>query len=338
MTCVALHRKFWILLLIIFSSIIFLEHQYKVHNVYITNYKEKMYEDNIYDNIYEDNNNTEKMNQDNEEFELIEFSIFQVGHHKCGTSSIFRFFQKNGIASIHDSLFNGKKKNITLNTIMNNNLNNNKFLLSTLDKKYRFYSDYGTHSRNDHIEWYKIISNQYPNSKFILLIRNVNHWLRSRYCHYSPPPIDSFIIDKLKKPKYHNSLIFKNKSDIEKEIFILNEWKHEWYEYICKLLKYFNHNNLNKNLLIYNIEYDSMDKIIEFYEKYNLKLNIVNVNKDETRQKNNRIEQLYKWNNITKEYKQFDCKQTETPFNNEYLRIAQYCHVTYDKINGFYYQ
>ena len=36
-------------------------------------------------------------------------------------------------------------------------------------------------------------------------------------------------------------------------------------------------------------------------------------------------------------YQEFDCDQKETQFNNEYLRIEQYCNITYDKVNGFYY-
>mmetsp|Transcript_50086 Transcript_50086/g.44895 ORF Transcript_50086/g.44895 Transcript_50086/m.44895 type:complete len:184 (+) Transcript_50086:51-602(+) len=142
------------------------------------------------------------------------FLIFQLGHHKCGTRWLYFLFKKNNIKSVHNNRFHNEiSHNTTMVRIMNEQWNNNySQILSDLDNKYRFYSDYGTHSDIHHIEWYKILSNQYPNSKYILLIRNINRWLKSRYLHYSYP-VKQFIVDRIKSTQKFQ-VNNKNKNNI----------------------------------------------------------------------------------------------------------------------------
>eukprot|EP00483_Globobulimina_turgida_P006640 UN06650 len=169
----------------------------------------------------------------------IYYHIFQVGFHKCGARTLFHFFRKNGIPSVHNQDFDGKISSITLFERMNTLYESNLSILTNLSDKYRFYSDYGLYPSNNIIPWYRIIDKQYPNSKYIVLIRNVNHWLKSRYTHIHN---GKFINEKIKAKEEKT---YKNMDDMEADVMILTSWKHSWYNYLCKVFEIFHKDNPN---------------------------------------------------------------------------------------------
>jgi hypothetical protein len=75
-----------------------------------------------------------------------------------------------GFKSIH---FKFEDEQMSL--IMKSNRRNNQKIMHGLN--FDFYSDFGGQS------WYKSLDEQYPKSKFILTVRDMNEWLVSREAH-----------------------------------------------------------------------------------------------------------------------------------------------------------
>jgi hypothetical protein len=103
--------------------------------------------------------------------------IFQIGFNKCGTTSLFHLFKKNGIKSVHHS-FNGVK----ISKVIYDNLHKGLPLLDSIDD-FVFYSDMEWGQQLYAYKLFRELDNQYPESKFILNIRNVDNWLKSRLNH-----------------------------------------------------------------------------------------------------------------------------------------------------------
>lgn len=103
--------------------------------------------------------------------------IFQIGFNKCGTTSLFHFFKKNGIPSVHHS-FNG----IRISKRIYDNLSKGLPLLDSIDD-FVFYSDMEWGQQLYAYKLFRELDNQYPKSKFILNIRNIDNWLKSRLDH-----------------------------------------------------------------------------------------------------------------------------------------------------------
>ena len=105
--------------------------------------------------------------------------FFQIGFHRCGTTSIHKFFEANGIPSVHYD--RGR-----LATTMFDNLAQGRYILSG----YESYSAFGdmellTHDR--YLEAYKLyrpIMVQVPDAKFILNVRDPDKWIMSRLIHH----------------------------------------------------------------------------------------------------------------------------------------------------------
>eukprot|EP01084_Bolivina_argentea_P151473 264372_1 len=265
--------------------------------------------------------------------------IFLIGFNKCGTRTLFRFFLKNRIPSIHWT-YPDHNFNYTLPDIMTNlYLKNESFFSSNLFNQYMFYSDFGVYPgyptiHNFTIPWYKILLNKYPsvNIKFILNIRNVNHWLKSRYFHGTLDNATLFISNW-----YNNKSILVEHGhpygNIQIEAGILQQWKYIWYKYICNLLKYFNNNN-SDNLLIFDVEKDSIYKLIYFFNKFNLKLNASlyrqygrTGSRKDFKERWKTKSQTKKWHHITNNYSPFiyiDDTYYDL-YDNEYQRIMDVC-------------
>ena len=112
--------------------------------------------------------------------------IFQIGFNKCGTTSLYYFFLLNGIDSVHWKTRIGKnRENICITAVKN--LCSQKKIFEDLD--YVFYSDMEYVSSKQIIylyEYFNIIHDHYPNSKFILNTRNIDEWINSRLNHNGP--------------------------------------------------------------------------------------------------------------------------------------------------------
>ena len=106
--------------------------------------------------------------------------IFIIGFNKTGTRTLHNYFQKNSIPSIHYD--NGRLANE-----IKYNFENNKKLLNGYDK-FTVFSDMenilGKDLNYAHIEYFTEMEKQYPSAKFILNIRDVNNWIKSRNKHW----------------------------------------------------------------------------------------------------------------------------------------------------------
>ena len=100
--------------------------------------------------------------------------IFVIGFNRCGTTSLHRFFVAAGRRSIHWDY--GR-----LAQAMERNAAGRRVIAGYDD--YDVYSDlyyacvHGVHEANQH---YRLLAEQEPDALFILNVRDVERWLRSR--------------------------------------------------------------------------------------------------------------------------------------------------------------
>ena len=177
--------------------------------------------------------------------------IFIIGFNRCGTRTLHYFFKDNNLKSIHWD-------NNNLVDVFENNIKNGNKLLEngkTINKKVNSNCNYGEATvfsdmtkhviNKDAKDYYKRLDKDYPNSKFILNIRDVNKWIQSRIKHANGSVLNE-------QMNFHNC--------DEKQIEII--WKNMYEKHIRDVNDYFK--NRKSDLCIYDIENDTIDKIIEF--------------------------------------------------------------------------
>jgi len=172
--------------------------------------------------------------------------IFQIGFNKCGTRTIHNFFLRNGVKSAH-------WENNKLADTIHKNYNNNLPLLTGIDK-YTVYTDMENVDTQiyAHILYYKELDRQYPNSKFILNIRDRDKWITSRLNH-----------NNLKSGKY--LITTMNYYDYTEEQ-VINMWINDWENHIRDVKDYFK--DRPNDLLIFDIEEDNVSKLVKFFSPY----------------------------------------------------------------------
>lgn len=189
--------------------------------------------------------------------------IFQIGFNKCGTVSFSDMFKKVKnpvIKTIHWDHGN------LASTILHN-LTNDLPLLTTYED-YKFFSDMeyffidqtGKYNYFFAPKLFKMFDHQYPNSKFILNIRDVNKWIDSRTNHKMCKWFDGKLLDTQSTYIEYHQLCYSLSEDAIKA-----KWKHDWYEHISNVKNYFKHRP--NDLLVYDIEKDDMSKIKEFFKQ-----------------------------------------------------------------------
>ena len=177
--------------------------------------------------------------------------VFFIGFNKTATISFHKFFEQQGYKSFHHI----KKKKYLGKSILDN-LQEGKELLYGIDK-YDIYSDFCYSTENilyEATENFKLLDQQYPNSYFILQTRDEDDWIKSRFNHKSKNAEDFYVRAK-KALNLNNSELKKywleNRKILHKEI-----------------RDYFKNHN---KFIEFNIDIDSIDKIIKFLRKdYNL--------------------------------------------------------------------
>ena len=164
--------------------------------------------------------------------------VFQIGFNKCGTTSLCSFFNRNGHKAVHWD--KGKWQNI-----VKTNLAEGKLLLEGLEF-IKFFSDMTSIQYN-----YKTLAVQYPESKFIYNVRNLDNWLVSKSTH-TPNWLNPYVRgDK----EYFNLYGY--------EIPRREYWRTHWLIHRQAIEDYFV-GVLSKRLLIFDIEKDTGDKIANF--------------------------------------------------------------------------
>lgn len=193
--------------------------------------------------------------------------IFQIGFNKCGTFSfceLFSKFTEPKILSVHWDLGRLALK-------MQENLLDNKNLLVGYEQ-YVVYTDMETCIYNDLNNTYKyhfmfkyfdLLDKQYPNSKFILNTRPVDNWISSRLNHTNGYKMINEKVVELNPPEPYY-ITHLNMYRIQSIPTLVNIWRVEWNDHHKKVKQYFKHRP--KDLLIFDIENDSFEKIVEFFK------------------------------------------------------------------------
>jgi len=102
--------------------------------------------------------------------------IFCIGFNKCGTTSLFKYFQANGIPSIHNA-----QGRLALGMLVN--MINGKPIFEGFDKRFRCFSDMVYVNDRIAIEGnvhFRTMDRDYPGSYFIYNSRNMEKWLNSK--------------------------------------------------------------------------------------------------------------------------------------------------------------
>lgn len=121
--------------------------------------------------------------------------VFFIGFNKCGTKTVTNFFRSNSYRSMHcrarpviyDYLPRRLwlTKTVSAARIIDENLKNNRPVLHGLPP-YRVYSDL-TNVRDGKVieacRHFKRLHAEYPQSYFVLNVRPVEKWIRSREAH-----------------------------------------------------------------------------------------------------------------------------------------------------------
>lgn len=95
--------------------------------------------------------------------------IFNIGSNRSGTRSLTEALCILGIKSLHYTLGD---LNLHQDIVLKN-LKKNQKLFESVDRDYQGFSDFVGEN------YYQILYEQYPNSKFILTTRPFNDWCRS---------------------------------------------------------------------------------------------------------------------------------------------------------------
>lgn len=174
--------------------------------------------------------------------------IFIIGFNKTGTSTLHNYFIKNSIPSIHWD--NGK----IATKIEYNYEHNNKLL--TGYEKYIVFSDMENYIYDEdiiyaYVTYFKEMDRQYPESKFILNIRNVDNWIKSRNRHMN---------------RNYTKIICKKLNLNEKELN--DKWRDDFYNHKNNVIKYFS--DKHNKLLVFDIEKDSVQKLNDFFPELQL--------------------------------------------------------------------
>lgn len=180
--------------------------------------------------------------------------IFQIGFNKCGTNSFCFLF--NSVRPILRCVHWDYGR---LAYTIHRNFLENKPLLTGYDDFIFFADMEGTVDGNKnsefiyaHKEYYKLLDEQYPESKFILNTRNIHDWIRSRKAHTNRS--DYEIPSYFERCKFHYKL-----NDQE----LVDRWVLDWRNHHEDVIDYFKYRP--NDLLVYDINNDSIDKIKNFF-------------------------------------------------------------------------
>ena len=201
--------------------------------------------------------------------------IFQVGFHRCGTSSLAHFFRANGLRTAH-------WERGVIAASMELAWQDNEPLLSYVDD-YDVYTDmectmpaidrfpnlseeiYGIDlperlrliRDNETIyafKRFKLLDAQYPGSKFILNTRDVDHWVRSRL--------------RFMRGEYRACA--HGQDAHRHEAGLVECWKADWERHLFEVRAHFFARP--GNLLEFDIERDDPEKLVRFFP--DLKLDV----------------------------------------------------------------
>lgn len=169
--------------------------------------------------------------------------VFCIGLNKTGTSSLHKAFEILNLKSVHflDDAGNNIKDILIENYLSKNNI------LKGLEN-YDAFSDW---DRPPHtVNIFKEFDKQYPNSKFILNIRDMNSWVDSREKHvkrnqerkkkYPKEDIKWLEIDRAaweNEFKTHYNEVYSYFKDRQEDLLTFDVTKGDGWEKLCPFLE-----------------------------------------------------------------------------------------------------
>lgn len=170
--------------------------------------------------------------------------VVQIGFHRCGTRSLAQLFAKSGHASAHWRV-KRKQGKIVLARMMKKNIDAGRKCLHRMER-YAFLSDLEFFDEDGTIwsgfKQFRIIDDDYPNTKFLLNTRDKNDWLQSRLHHRN----------------YAQKFIAAHAlPDIDA---CLAMWSAEWDAHLADVRAYFA--DRPDDLIQFDIDTDSVDTLI----------------------------------------------------------------------------
>ena len=169
--------------------------------------------------------------------------IFQIGFNKCGTRSLYRFLQRNGIHSAH---FN---RGMLAQRIQENIDGGRKPLFGRKINAFVGYTDLQRITFHGAIEaatFYRQFFEYYPNSYFILNTRDKDGWLASRKAHGAGNYIN----------RYRVAL------GLPDEASVLAYWSDQWDQHHEEVQSFFK--DKPGRLIVYDIKTDHPQKMVDF--------------------------------------------------------------------------
>lgn len=182
--------------------------------------------------------------------------IFVIGMNRTGTRTLCSFFRANGIPSVHWD--RGR-----LARSMYRNLQRRKPLLDPeYEQNFRVFTDMEDVDGPDGpilmYRHFELLDKQYPGSKFILNTRPLNNWIRSRVQFQKGAYLEAYWRHEQKKKKG-----CKNKKAV------LQMWKNHRTKHHKDVTEYFTKKrNRQNDLLIFDIEKDSPEKLCDFFNPF----------------------------------------------------------------------
>jgi len=166
--------------------------------------------------------------------------VVQIGFNKCGTTSIDYFLKKCGYKTLHWD--HGK-----LAPRIKNNIDNKEAPFLGYEE-YQCFSDmeYVTNKEFLYafIDYYKDIDRYYDDVYFILNVRPLEKWLKSRINHNNRTYLSRFV-----------SIRESNEEEV------IEYWRKLWVDHINDVKNYFQNKS---NCLVFDIEKDSGDQLCKF--------------------------------------------------------------------------
>lgn len=186
--------------------------------------------------------------------------IFQIGFNKCGTASLYEVFKNHTSTKLNAIHWDDGRLG---QTIYENYLNDNPILKGYEnfdyygDMQHKIYKDNKPYAMIlPYISMFILLDQQYSGSKFILNTRDINNWLRSRI-NWLPGRDNDF---------YMRAYGIKN----QKSLMAL--YTKLWHQHHNIVKDYFY--NRPKDLLIFDIEKDNVQKLKIFFYEYDINITI----------------------------------------------------------------
>lgn len=187
--------------------------------------------------------------------------VFQIGFNRCGTRSISHLFEAAGHAVVHwDIPSDGRDSAAPIEdrtlvaSVMDDNRRRGRPLLDGIDR-YDLYADMEMMTGNQNIEafrWFREIDTQYPGSRFILNLRDREHWIRSRLRH--------------SRGTYAERWREYLGSSTTEELVL--RWRADWDDHLSDVRAYFS--GRPADLVEFDIECGSAEVLVSFFTSWNL--------------------------------------------------------------------